>query len=127
MKLFFGANRVQLIEYLLQQYGEKAWKLTRNEIISGIVLGRTGNRFHHVGPVLAQETEDAKILIGRALTDLHQQPVVVDVLCDKHELIDWLNSLGFKEQRRFVRMYRNHNPFPGEINKQYLICGPEFG
>ena len=30
-------------------------------------------------------------------------------------------------QRHFVRMYKKENSFPGIVDKQYLICGPEFG
>ena len=55
------------------------------------------------------------------------QSVVMDVLYEKEDLINWLNSIGFIMQRQFVRMYKKENPFPGIINKQYLICGPEFG
>lgn len=126
-KEVFGAPRQLLIEYLVQQNPEKAWILIRNERISGFVLGRTGNRYHHVGPVVASDTKEAKLLIGRVLNEVSQQPIVVDVVYDKRELIEWLSALGFTEQRRFVRMYKNDNPYPGEIGKQYLICGPEFG
>ena len=126
-ELVFGANRTQLIESLIKEYPRKAWALKRNNSIAGFALGREGNKYHQVGPVFASNSNDVKLLIGKALKDLAQQPVVVDVLCDKEDLINWLNSIGFMTQRHFVRMYRKENPFPGFINKQYLICGPEFG
>jgi len=49
------------------------------------------------------------------------------VLSEKEDLISWLHSIGFTMQRHFVRMYKKENLFPGIVNKQYLICGPEFG
>jgi len=52
---------------------------------------------------------------------------VVDVLCDKKELMDWLNEIGFATQRDFIRMYKDENHFPGNIHMLHLICGPEFG
>lgn len=126
-ELVFGANRTQLIESLIKEYPHKAWALKRNNSIAGFALGREGNKYHQVGPVFASNSNDVKLLIRKALKDLAKQPVVVDVLCDKEDLINWLNSIGFITQRHFVRMYRKENPFPGLINKQYLICGPEFG
>ena len=126
-EIVFGANRRQLIGSLIKEYPGKAWLLKRNNKVSGFVLGRNGNRYNHVGPVLASNIVDAKILITKALSDLTHQPVVVDVLYDKEALFDWLESFGFIMQRHFIRMYKNENPFPGAINKQFLICGPEFG
>ena len=126
-EIVFGANRGPLIASLIREYPGKAWMLKENSRITGIVLGREGNKYHHVGPVLASNTVDAKILTAEALKGLTRQPVVLDVLCDKEELHDWLHSIGFIKQREFIRMYKKENPFPGLIDKQFLICGPEFG
>jgi GNAT superfamily N-acetyltransferase len=123
----FGANRRQLIQSIVKEYPGKAWLLRRNNSIVGFALGRKGNKYHQVGPICATEIDDVKTLIKNALNELTHQPVVVDVLCDKEDLITWLNSLGFARQRDFIRMYKNENPFPGIINQQYAICGPEFG
>ena len=123
----FGADRQQLINYLIETYPQKARVLKKNGHIIAFALGRDGARFHHIGPVMASSTEDAKLLINDALRELQGQPVVVDVPDDKKELIGWLNNLGFVKQRHFIRMYQNQNPYPGTPEKQYLICGPEFG
>lgn len=122
----FGAGRTALIEFLLHQYPEKVFLLTHNFLIQGFALGRAGNKYHQIGPVYASNTGDAKGLIAKALKKLINQPVVVDVPADKNHLIEWLVSIGFTMQRRFVRMYRNEN-VPGIIARQYLVCGPEFG
>ena len=126
-EIVFGANRTQVIKSVVNEYPNKAWQLKRNNRISGFVLGRDGYKYHHVGPVEASNILDAKILITKALKNLVGQPVVIDVLSDKEDLLQWLNSIGFIKQREFVRMYRKENPFPGIIDKHYLICGPEFG
>jgi GNAT superfamily N-acetyltransferase len=123
----FGTNRRQLIESLIKRYPHKAWLLRRNNSIAGFALGREGNKYHQVGPVFGSTSDDVKILIRKALKELTNQPVVIDVLCEKEDLINWLNSIGFTIQRHFVRMYKNENSFPGIVNKQYVICGPEFG
>jgi GNAT superfamily N-acetyltransferase len=123
----FGTNRRQLIESLVKRYPHKAWLLRRNNSIAGFALGREGNKYHQVGPVFGSTSDDVKILIRKALKELTNQPVVIDVLCEKEDLINWLYSIGFTMQRHFVRMYKNENSFPGIVNKQYVICGPEFG
>jgi GNAT superfamily N-acetyltransferase len=123
----FGANRAQLIKTLIKENPGKAWMVKQNERVTGFALGRDGYKYHHIGPVVAFGTKEAKIIISKALRNLSNQSVAVDVLYDKEDLLAWLTSIGFKKQRHFIRMYKKENPFPGETGKQYLICGPEFG
>jgi len=123
----FGANRAQLIKYLVREYPDKGMVLKRNNRITGFALGRDGNKYHQIGPVVASNSGDARILITKALKKLVNQPIVVDVLRDKEDLLDWLSSIGFIEQRYFIRMYKKENTLPGITSNQYLICGPEFG
>ncbi len=112
-ELIFGANRTWLIESLVKEYPEKAWLLKRNDRITGFALGRDGNKYRQIGPVMASTITDAKILISKALKKLVNQHIIVDVLCDKEDIINWLNSIGFIKQRHFIRMYKRENPFPG--------------
>ena len=123
----FGVNRSSLIKYLLSEYPQKAWMFKRNNLITGIALGRTGNKYHHIGPVFGNNINDVKTLIASAANKLKDQPIVVDVLSDKNDLIVWLITNGFTVQRKFVRMYKGANLSQGNVESQYLICGPEFG
>ena len=123
----FGVNRSSLIKYLLSEYPQKASMIKRNNLIAGIALGRVGSKYHHIGPVFAQNINDVKRLIASASNELKHQPVVADVLFDKKDIISWLNTNGFAEQRKFMRMNQGENLFPGNVRDQYLICGPEFG
>jgi GNAT superfamily N-acetyltransferase len=123
----FGSDRTQLISSLIKEFPEKSWVLKQNDKILGFALGRKGNRYHQIGPVSAQSSDYAKLLITYALKDLSTQSVVIDVLDDKRELANWLISVGFVKQRSFMRMFLKTNPFPGQISFQYLISGPEFG
>ncbi|MEO6220659.1 MAG: GNAT family N-acetyltransferase [Ginsengibacter sp.] len=123
----FGANRTQLCKWLIKEHPQKAWMLKQNNRITGFALGRDGNKYHQIGPVIAQAIPEAKALITKAFNNFINQPIVIDVLSDKEDLINWLNSIGFIKQRNFIRMYKNKNPFPGMSDKQFAICGPEFG
>jgi Acetyltransferase (GNAT) domain len=126
-EFIFGANRKQLITSMVNEYPGKAWLLKRNNHITGFALGRDGNKYHHIGPVVASTTIEAKILVTKAMNDLTNQSIVVDVLLDKDGLVNWLHSIGFIKQRHFTRMYKEENLLPGITSKQYLIGGPEFG
>jgi GNAT superfamily N-acetyltransferase len=126
-KTCFGASRKNLIEYLISEYPEDAFVLKERGRISGFSLGRTGCRFHQIGPLVAETTANVRELLLKALSKNKNQPVVLDIPAGKTELADWLITIGFTEQRPFVRMYLHENPFPGIPEKQFLICGPEFG
>jgi GNAT superfamily N-acetyltransferase len=123
----FGANRSYLINYLYENYPELAWLVKENNKIIGFCFGRKGQNFTQIGPVSAPGAEHAKILIQSAINQITGVAVVVDILENKPELQHWLNENGFTSQRPFDRMYLLKNPYPGIINSQYLISGPEFG
>jgi hypothetical protein len=101
--------------------------MEENDHVEGFALGREGYRYHHIGPIVAATTEQATVLLKQALSKLAGQPVVVDVPGDKKEMIQMLRELNFVEQRQFIRMYRDKNPFAGNISKLFAIAGPEFG
>jgi GNAT superfamily N-acetyltransferase len=126
-EIALGIKREKLIAYYMQQYPGKAWVLEENNGIEGFVLGRAGYRYHHIGPIVAATGEQATALLKQALSKLAGQPVVVDVPVDKKEMIQMLRELNFVEQRQFIRMYRDKNPFAGNISNLFAIAGPEFG
>jgi predicted GNAT family N-acyltransferase len=126
-KNIFGADRTSLLQTLLRNYPEKAFLLKRNHKLDGYLFGRDGARFNYIGPVFALSSDSARILISKALESLNNQPVALDILQDKEDLVKWLESIGFVKQRYFIRMYLKDNPYPGIVRNQYLISGPEFG
>ena len=95
--------------------------------MEGLVLGRDGTRFSYIGPLNASSYTVALNLICKAFESLKNQPVAVDIHEDKEELIKWMESIGFIRQRQFLRMYLDKNPYPGIMQNQFLISGPEFG
>jgi ribosomal protein S18 acetylase RimI-like enzyme len=126
-KSIFGADRTYLLQSLLQNYPGKAFLLKQNHKLEGYIFGRDGIRFNYIGPVFSLSSESARILISKALESINNQPIVLDILADKEDLIKWLETIGFEKQRHFVRMYMKSNAFHGVVSNQYLISGPEFG
>jgi len=123
----FGAERGYLMNTLYKSLPEKAFAFTSDKNQWGYIFGRNGSRFNYIGPACAGTTEAAKGLISAALEPYHSRPVAIDIPSDKTDLIGWLESIGFTNQRDFVRMYLGKNPYPGKPEFQYLISGPEFG
>jgi hypothetical protein len=123
----FGARRSQLFRYLHDACPEKCRMLKQDNRIRGFVMGRNGRRFHHIGPLMADSEEVARILLTDSLSRMEGNPAVVDVPEGNPSWIEFLRFAGFAEQRHFIRMFRFENPFPGVLSDQYLIAGPEFG
>ena len=126
-RAIFGADRSYLLMNLLNNFPAKAFYLKKGNNPDGFVLGRDGIKYHYIGPVCALSNISARHLMLKTLEYLNNQPVAVDVLEDKKDFILWLESIGFVKQRQFLRMYLNRNPYPGMIDTQYLISGPEYG
>jgi GNAT superfamily N-acetyltransferase len=123
----FGAERTYLLGSLYNENPDKAFCLRHDGRITAFLLGRKGRNYYQIGPVAAEGAVEARSLIESVLRILNGEPIVVDVLDDKPELIQWLKGTGFIHLRQFSRMYLHQNPFPGHIESNYLICGPEFG
>lgn len=122
----FGVNRRELINYLTKN-PENSWTLRKENKITGFVLGRNGEKYYQIGPVISDTDKTAKILISKALENLKNQLVVIDILQTKVVIINWLNSINFTKQRHFVRMYKNDNIVAESSNNLFAIAGPELG
>ncbi len=123
----FGARRAEIIKSFTENFSMMCRILKSEGKISGISLGRKGNRYFQIGPVSATSDSIAKELIASTLNVLKHHSVIIDVLDDKFELTNWLTELGFQRKRQFWRMYLNDNSYSGTTTQQFAICGPEFG
>lgn len=126
-KQVFGSARNELLRFWIVDSPENCWLIKREGQISGFMLGRQGNRFFQIGPVSAKNLADAKVLILQTLENLKGKSVVIDVMDDKQELVDWLKKFGFEKVREFTRMFKKTNQHSGKSDCQFLIGGPEFG
>jgi len=122
-----GTNRDSLLQYLFAANKSTRFFIKNQDGSSSYLFGRLGTRYTQLGPLSAHSSAQAITLLAKALTVLHGKPVVVDVLADKIEVISWLQSIGFIEQRRLVRMYLCDRDLSGQVENQYLIAGPELG
>lgn len=123
----FGADRRIMLEWMLDGAPQYAWVTQRNGRLAGYMFGRPGFTFEHLGPVVAQDQESAQNLVAACLAKCGDNPVILDAPRNAPAWLSWLESLGFAEQRPFIRMFRGENNYPGRPEKQFAILGPEFG
>jgi GNAT superfamily N-acetyltransferase len=122
----FGAERTGVLRHLLSLAPELAWHVDRDGVTRAACLGRPGTLFTQIGPVIGESLDEAFAVLSAALAAMRSQPVAIDVPEHHPELIEWLRSLGFVEQRPFTRMYFRSN-VEGIPGKYFAIAGPELG
>ena len=123
----FDADLLPLLGWLLEGTPKYAFLVEDKGEIQGYCLGRPGEHFVHIEPVLANTIKVAKYLVSAALSNCIGRTVILDISHIALQWNAWLTSIGFVEQRPFFRMYRGSNNFPGMPKKQFAILGPEFG
>ncbi|MEP7252337.1 MAG: GNAT family N-acetyltransferase [Ginsengibacter sp.] len=123
----FGADRSELLQLLFEGAPHLAFMIKEGNNILGYCFGRNGYQFMQVGPIVAINNNVAKELAIAALKSCVGQQVILDVITLNDEWINWLISIGFTEQRSFMRMCRGTNIYPDMIDKQFAIVGPESG
>lgn len=124
---FFGANRGNVLRYLAGNSPEYACYMMEDGKVSGYCLGRTGSHFDQIGPVIAENQDDAGDLLLTAMESCEDKPLIIDIFADNSNWLEFLTSLGFKIQRPLIRMHLGNLKHPGIPERQYAIAGPELG
>ncbi len=123
----FGANRGDVLTHLFNTAKRYAFIYKKAGKVCGYCMGRTGHEFEQVGPIVADNDEIAQSLLLTALTNSRRKSVLVDCFDDKDDFYQLLESLGFEQQRPFIRMFLGKKPKSINNDKQYAIFGPELG
>lgn len=123
----FGANRKSVLQYLNNNSPQYAYCLKQGNQINGYCFGRTGSKFEQIGPVIAQNIDDAKDLLTTALASCVNKRVIIDAFTDNDKWTGFIESIGFQVQRPFFRMNKGELKHPGNTTLQYSIAGAELG
>ncbi len=123
----FGADRSQVLRWMFAGAPDFAHVVERGTRIVGFVFGRHGFNFEHIGPVIAEDVQTAIQLASACLVERVGKSCVIDAARYDEEWLRWLEAVGFKQQRPFIRMFRGDAQRPGIPEKQFAILGPEFG
>jgi len=123
----FGADRSGILRNMYKRNPEYAFCRKENGSIKAYCLGRSGSQYEHIGPIIAEGTPYASDVLAAVIESLGSKDAVIDVFADKPDWIALLEESGFNKQRSFTRMCRGNLHYPGIIEKQYAIAGPEIG
>jgi len=129
-RIVFGADRRVILEWMFHGASEYAWVVDNPAEQGGIIgytFGRHGFNFEHLGPVVAWSQQTARELVSACLSQHVGRRFILDASQCESDWRSWLEFVGFREQRPFIRMFYRGNPFPGLPSHQFGILGPEFG
>ena len=122
----FGADRERVLRSLFARSPECAWVAVGSDI-QGYCFGRPGFLYQQLGPIVAWDESVARELASQCLTHQSGQRFGIDAPQHSQPWNDWLKSVGFTEERSFVRMHRGENRYPGHPKCVFGVVGPEFG
>ncbi len=94
--------------------------------IAGYAIARRFGRGHVVGPVAAENTEDAKRLILEQLAQLRGQFVRIDVHAEPG-LSDWLEGLGLPRRDQGTAMVKGAPPAPDGAARMFALASQSLG
>jgi hypothetical protein len=119
----FGARRRFLVQNFYHRAPQFAF-VTAN--VDAFVLARPGRIATQIGPLVAADERSTAALLATALGSV-TGPVFLD-LCDRWEKITrYLERRKFSVQRPYLRMaLRRRIPF-GDVERSFVVAGPEFG
>ncbi|OLP43011.1 GNAT family N-acetyltransferase [Rhizobium oryziradicis] len=118
-----GMPRGTLVKALLN-VGD-AIVLERDGQISGFSIRRRFGRGYVVGPVAADNIEDAKCLIEAQLAKLTGEFVRIDVYAEDG-LSEWLEERGLKQVSEAISMVKGVRPAPIAPTHMYAVANQSF-
>jgi GNAT superfamily N-acetyltransferase len=122
----FGADREPVLRSLFARSPECAWVALESDI-QGYCFGRPGFLYQQIGPIVARDETLARELISQCLAQKSDQQFGIDAPRHCASWLRWLKSIGFQEERSFIRMHRGENRYPGRPECVFGVVGPEFG
>ncbi|MFL6353760.1 MAG: GNAT family N-acetyltransferase [Bryobacteraceae bacterium] len=122
----FGADRQPVLRSLFARSPECAWVAVTSDV-QGYCFGRPGFLYQQLGPIVARDESLARELVWRCVANKTGQRLGIDAPQHCASWLDWLKSIGFAEERSFIRMYCGENQYPGQPECVFGVVGPEFG
>jgi len=126
-RMVFGLDRSPFLLNFHQRNATLSWKLTEQDKIVAYAFGRQGSRHRQIGPLVAEQPDQAVRLLHAILASQTGQPLFVDVPDSQTAINTELKQQGFKPVRGFMRMVKGKDTHPGKTERQFVTAGPDVG
>jgi GNAT superfamily N-acetyltransferase len=121
----FGADRSAVLRWAFAAAPDLGWS-GRGAGSLAYCFGRHGDHSDHVGPVVADDPAVAADLVRACLARPGSRPLIIDARVEP-SWVARLAAMGFREQRRFTRMYLGDCRPSSQPAAEPAVLGPEFG
>lgn len=122
----FGSSRVVFLENRIKQAKDSLILKNRKGVIVGYALTVKKPSNLVIGPVVAQDDEQAMLLIQTIIAN-NQGRIRIDVVEGKNTIMEGLQMLGFQIANRPPVMVKNIEAFPVRNNSLYAIAAQAYG
>ncbi len=95
--------------------------------VKGYVLGRSGERYFQLGPLMAKAPILARTLLQTMLYKGGGDPIIIDLINHDQQIINFLQENGFDKQRSLVRMSLSEIFQPAHHPYLFGIVDPAMG
>ncbi len=121
-----GISRESMLADFFRRSPKVAW-IARDASgsLQSFILGRDGRNATQLGPIVAESSAYARILLLRSIGEL-EGLVIIDVPNRDAAWLGELKHLGFAPQRSFVRMGNQGATLETDWSKYHAIGGPDF-
>jgi GNAT superfamily N-acetyltransferase len=119
----FGAPRAFLLQSFFARAPQLAFVTADG---ASFALARPGRIATQIGPIIAADEDAATALLTAAL-GAASGPVFLDVADCWQELGALIRGRGFTVQRPFRRMALGRSAPFGDVERTFVVAGPEFG
>jgi GNAT superfamily N-acetyltransferase len=121
-----GTDRRRLLEQLILECPEGVRLARCDESLVGYAMLRPGANATQIGPAVANTQQAGRTVCDWAFGQCAGQSVFIDVPLQNRPAIQWAQSRGLVEQRRFARMFRGQ-PVDEDVSLLWASSGPEKG
>jgi len=127
----FGANRTRVLQALYNDFEKQCWIAKRNHKILGYIINRKDENVYRIGPWVCRpkHLETAKALLEVCMNAAEEDAVemYVGVLATNLDAVELVESLGFSQTPKSVRMFMGTPTQTADAMGIYGIAAPEIG
>ena len=123
-----GCRRESVLQHLYQSRPDRAFMAEdANGCIHGYIMGRSGIRHTHIGPLVADAPGVAAALLQQAIPGISGDAVYLDAFSSQLPFLEQAVGGAWSMERPFTRMVLGQCDSPGRSESLYLAAGPELG